>query len=130
MAQITLKINDRSYEMTCDDGQEEHLSKLAEHVDERMRQLAGSVGQVGEARLLIMASLLITDELYDAYRQIHVLDASGDGAGDGTGDGADGEADDADDSELEAEVAAALESSAERIEAMAARLAVVENRGA
>jgi len=123
VAQITLKINDRSYEMTCDDGQEEHLRKLAEHVDERMRQLAGSVGQVGEARLLIMASLLITDELYDAYRQIHVLDASGDGAG----DGANGEADD---SELEAEIAAALESSAERIEAMAARLAAVENRSA
>lgn len=121
MAQITLKINDRSYEMTCDDGQEEHLRKLAEHVDERMRQLAGSVGQVGEARLLIMASLLITDELYDAYRQIHVLDAEGDA------DGGNGEADD---SELEAEIAAALESSAERIEAMAARLGAVENRGA
>ncbi len=119
MAQITLKINDRSYEMTCDDGQEEHLRKLAEHVDERMQELASSVGQVGEARLLIMASLLITDELYDAYRQIHLLDVEGEDA-----DSA------ADDPALEAEVAAALESSAERIEAMAARLAAVENRGA
>lgn len=117
MAQVTLKINDRSYEMTCDDGQEDHLRKLAEHVDERMQQLAGSVGQVGEARLLIMASLLITDELYDAYRQIDVLDGdSNNGA--------------ADNGALEAEVAAALESGAERIEAMAARLAAVENRGA
>jgi len=114
VAQVTLQINDRSYEMTCDDGQEDHLRKLAEHVDDRMRQLAGSVGQVGEARLLIMASLLIADELYDAYRQIHALDAAGNG-----GDGAvadDGAGDD------EAAVAA-LQSCAERIEAMAARLA-------
>ena len=123
MAQITLKINDRSHEMTCDDGQEEHLRKLAAHVDERMQELASSVGQVGEARLLIMASLLITDELYDAYHQIHMLDAQGEGDGAGANGAAENGA-------LESEVAAALESSAERIEAMAARLAAVENRGA
>jgi len=123
MAQITLKINDRSYEMTCDDGQEDHLRKLAEHVDERMQELASSVGQVGEARLLIMASLLIADELYDAYRQIHALDA-GDGDEVASPNGV------ADAGVLEAEIAAALESGAERIEALAARLAAVENRGA
>ena len=113
MAQVTLKINDRSYEMSCDDGQEDHLRKLAEHVDDRMRQLAGSVGQVGEARLLIMASLLIADELYDAYRQIHVLDGAGEGGGEPAEDDG-GEAEFA---------AAALHSCAERIEAMTARLA-------
>jgi len=114
VAQVTLKINDRSYEMTCDDGQEEHLHKLAGHVDERMRELAGSVGQVGEARLLIMASLLLADELYDAYRQIHLLDSAA----------ADAEIADAEtDGELAPEVAAvALTRCAERIEAMAARL--------
>lgn len=119
MAQITLKINDRSYEMTCDDGQEDHLRKLAAHVDERMQELAGSVGQVGEARLLIMSCLMITDELYDAFHQIHVLDAEG-----GSRNGV------AENGELEASVTATLESSAERIEAMAARLATVETRGA
>lgn len=112
MAQITLKINDRSYEMTCDDGQEDHLRRLAAHVDERMQELASTVGQVGEARLLIMASLMITDELFDAY---HQNQASGVESSNGA---------------LESEVSAALESSAERIETMAARLATVENRGA
>ena len=115
MAQIKLKINDRSYEMTCDDGQEDHLRRLAAHVDERMRELAGTVGQVGEARLLIMASLMITDELYDAYHQIQEG---------GVGNGA------PENGALESEVSAALESGAKRIEAMAARLATVENRGA
>lgn len=120
MALIKLKINDRSYEMTCDDGQEDHLRKLAAHVDERMRELAGTVGQVGEARLLIMASLMITDELYDAYDKIEVLE------GDAEGESVNGVAEKG---ALESECTAALESSAERIEAMAARLATVENRG-
>lgn len=126
MAQVTLKINDRSYEMTCDDGQEDHLRKLAAHVDDRMRQLAGSVGQVGEARLLIMASLLIADELYDAYRQVHELDAAGNsGAGVAEDNGvaeANGDGDEI--------FAAALQGCAERIEAMANRLAVVETHRA
>jgi cell division protein ZapA len=122
VAQVTLKINDRSYEMTCDDGQEDHLRKLAAHVDDRMRQLAGSVGQVGEARLLIMASLLIADELYDAYRQVHELDAAGNGAaGTAEDNGA------AEDNGTGDEVfAAALQGCAERIEAMAKRLAGAE----
>jgi cell division protein ZapA len=125
VAQVTLKINDRSYEMTCDDGQEDHLRKLAAHVDDRMRQLAGSVGQVGEARLLIMASLLIADELYDAYRQIHELDAAGNrGAGAAEDSGA------ADDEAGDEVFAAALLGCAERIDAMAKRLAVAETHRA
>lgn len=106
MGVATLTINGRNYEVSCDDGQEGHLQKLAEHVDERVRQLADSVGQVGEARLLVMASLLVADELYDAYRQIHLLnDAEGDRDTNG------------------GEAATALENCARRIEAIAERLA-------
>lgn len=106
MGVATLTINGRNYEVSCDDGQEGHLQKLAEHVDERVRQLADSVGQVGEARLLVMASLLVADELYDAYRQIHLLnDAESDQDASG------------------GEAAAALENCARRIEAIAERLA-------
>lgn len=121
MAQIKLKINDRTYEMTCDDGQENHLLKLAAHVDERMRELAGTVGQVGEARLLIMASLMISDELFDAHHRIQVLE------GDAEATASNGAAENG---ALESELAAALESGTERIEALAARLATAGNRGA
>lgn len=105
MAQIPLTINDRRYDVTCDDGQEGHLRKLAEHLDERVRDLAGSLGPVGEGRLLVMASLHVADELFEAYKQLHALKA-------GT------ETD-----EAEASAAAeALEAGAQRIEAIAARL--------
>ena len=69
MAQVRLTINGRSYEVGCDDGQEEHLARLAAFIDRRVGELAATVGQVGEARLLVMASLLIADELHDCRRE-------------------------------------------------------------
>ncbi|MFL5239566.1 MAG: cell division protein ZapA [Rhizomicrobium sp.] len=62
MAQVDVTVNDRSYRLTCDPGQEDHLRELAAHVDDKVSALAESVGQVGEARLLLMAALLITED--------------------------------------------------------------------
>ncbi len=75
MAQVALTVNGRAYQIACDDGQEDHLKDLAEYVDKRIQELVASVGQVGEARLLVMASLLIADELSEAFRQLDDLDA-------------------------------------------------------
>ena len=66
MAEVTLTINARDYKVTCDDGQEPHLLSLAGMIEDRVQGLIDSVGQVGEARLLMMASLLIADELKTA----------------------------------------------------------------
>ena len=63
MAQVDVAINGKSYKIACDDGQEDHLLELAANVDQRVQQLVASVGQVGDARLLVMACLLISDEL-------------------------------------------------------------------
>ena len=76
MAQISLNVHGRSYQVTCDDGQESHLLQLAQHIDGKMGELEGSVGQVGEQRLLFMACLLIADELFDAQRQVDGLKAA------------------------------------------------------
>ena len=65
MAEVEVTINGRSYLMGCDDGQEDHLLMLAKDVGRRVDELVASVGQVGDARLLLMTSLLIADELYD-----------------------------------------------------------------
>lgn len=73
MAQISVNINNRKYEIACDDGQEAHLKRLSEYVDKRMGELVAAVGQVGESRLLVMAALLLADELSDAYDQIEDL---------------------------------------------------------
>ncbi|MEE2655216.1 MAG: cell division protein ZapA [Pseudomonadota bacterium] len=67
MAQVDVLINGKSYNVGCDDGQEDHLLQLAGYVDQRIQDLVNSVGQVGDARLLVMASLLISDELSEIY---------------------------------------------------------------
>jgi cell division protein ZapA len=69
MAQVSIKINNRKYQVACDDGQEAHLTRLGNYVDKRLNELIAAVGQVGEARLLVMVSLLLTDELSDLYSE-------------------------------------------------------------
>lgn len=70
MAQVTVNINGRGYQIACDDGQEEHLAKLAAYVNKRMSELTAAMGQIGDTRLLVMVCLLIADELSDAYKAL------------------------------------------------------------
>ncbi len=67
MAELSISINGRRYSVACEDGQEEHLGRLARYLDDRVGELAKTVGQVGDARLLVLAGLLIADELSEAY---------------------------------------------------------------
>jgi cell division protein ZapA len=67
MAQIRVEINGRSYEIACDDGEEEHVAELGRYVSRKVGELSAQLGQIGDARLLVMAALLITDELSEAY---------------------------------------------------------------
>jgi cell division protein ZapA len=65
MAQVTVTIQGRAYDLACDDGQEAHLLALAQELDSRARRLSSALGQIGEARLLLLSALLIADELYE-----------------------------------------------------------------
>ena len=65
MPLVNVMVNSRAYTIACDDGEEEHLKELAAHVDQKAREVLGSVGQVGDARMLLMAALLIADERHE-----------------------------------------------------------------
>ena len=95
----------RRYPIACDDGQEAHVTRLAEYIDKRLGQLASKAGpQTGEALLLVMTSILIADELTEAYDEMTELRAKAEGAEQG------------------AKLGKGLEALAKRVEAMAARL--------
>lgn len=108
MAHVTVTINGRQYQVACDDGQEAHLSRLGTYVDNRVRELVAAVGQAGDARLLVMVSLLLADELSDAYSELDSIRKKSEGV--------------ARIIESEEKVSRALENVAERIEGIAADL--------
>jgi cell division protein ZapA len=65
MSQVSVTINGHPYKLACDDGQEPRIRRLAQYVDARVGEFVKSIGQVGEARLLLLAALVIADELSD-----------------------------------------------------------------
>ncbi|ABS63724.1 protein of unknown function DUF710 [Parvibaculum lavamentivorans DS-1] len=74
MGQVKVSINDRSYSVACGDGEEAHVRELASHINRHVVSLAQEVGQVGDARLLLMAGLLVADELSDALQKTKLLE--------------------------------------------------------
>jgi cell division protein ZapA len=111
MPLVNVLLNGRAYTIACDDGEEDHVRELGQDLDKRVRELVSSVGQVGEARLLIMAGIIMADELAEALtklqereKEIATLKSDGGLA------------------EQEERAALALESAAARVEAIAASL--------
>lgn len=64
MAQVTLRINGYSYLVGCEDGQESHLEAMGAALQGRIDR-ARALGQQGEARMLLLAALLLADDLHD-----------------------------------------------------------------
>jgi cell division protein ZapA len=74
MATVTVSINGRNYRMACDDGQEEHLTRLAKDLDGRIAQLRNDFGEIGDMRLTVMAALTIADELREQRGQLRRIE--------------------------------------------------------
>jgi cell division protein ZapA len=79
VAQVGVAINGRTYQIACDDGQEEHLKQLAAYVDKRVAELIAAVGQVGDMRLLVMTALILADELSEMADDLGKMRAQHDG---------------------------------------------------
>ena len=117
MPLVNIMVNGRAYTVACDDGEEEHLKELGTQVDVKVRELLGSVGQVGDQRLILMAALLLADEHHAMETRVAETDAAA-----GSAERHQHELD----SKLnksESFAADALEAAAKRIENIAARLA-------
>ena len=74
MSHINVTINGRQYRMACEEGQEVRLLKLAENLEARVDSLRGKFGEIGDARLTVMAALTVCDELLDANHRIRALE--------------------------------------------------------
>ncbi|MBX5453279.1 MAG: cell division protein ZapA [Acidobacteriia bacterium] len=77
MAQVTVRINGYAYTVGCEDGQEAHLQAMAQQVDERIERIKAVAGPSGEARLLMLAALLLADELHDLKKAMEAANHNG-----------------------------------------------------
>ncbi|MDD1527841.1 MULTISPECIES: cell division protein ZapA [Bradyrhizobium] len=74
MSHINVTINGRQYRMACEEGQEVRLLKLAESLETRIQSLRGKFGEIGDARLTVMAALTVCDELVDAGNRVRTME--------------------------------------------------------
>lgn len=70
MATVTVTIDGKGYRMACDEGQEEHLSGLADRFDQYVTHLKSSFGEIGDLRLTVMAGIMVMDELAETQKRI------------------------------------------------------------
>lgn len=117
MAQVTVTIDNKTYRMACDEGQEEHLTDLAQRFDRYVGHLKDSFGEIGDQRITVMAGIMVMDELSELQKRVKGMESELNTLRK-TRDEALTKAD-----KNDSAVTGALASLAERIEALATKLA-------
>ena len=70
MANVNIKFNGKEFLLSCDDGQEDHLEELSNHLNEKFEGLKNDVGNIGENKLLLITSIKIMDEYFETKKKI------------------------------------------------------------
>jgi len=77
MAQVTLRINGYAYTLGCKDGEEKHLEAMAAEVGRRIEGVRLAAGPSGESRMLVMAALLMADDIFELRSRLNAAEAGG-----------------------------------------------------
>ena len=70
MANVSIKFNNKDYLLSCDDGQEENLEKLANHLNLKFQALTKSLGNLGENKLLLITAIQMADDYFDLFQKV------------------------------------------------------------
>ena len=70
MANVNIKFNNKDYLLSCDDGQEENLKELANHLDSKYNELKKNLGNIGENKLLLITSIQMVDDYFDLFQKV------------------------------------------------------------
>ena len=70
MANVNIKFNNKDYLLSCDDGQEENLKKLASHLDIKYSELKKNLGNIGENKLLLITAIKMVDDYFDLLTKV------------------------------------------------------------
>tara|TARA_Y100000590_G_scaffold307802_1_gene347523 strand:- start:175 stop:627 length:453 start_codon:yes stop_codon:yes gene_type:complete len=69
MANVNIRFNNKDYLLSCDQGQEENLKKLANHLDSKYSKLKKSLGNIGENKLLLITAIQMVDDYFDLFQK-------------------------------------------------------------
>ena len=72
MANVNIKFNGKDFLLSCDDGQEEHLEELANHLGDKFDKLKSDLGNIGENKLLLITSIKIMDEYFETKKKVDI----------------------------------------------------------
>ena len=72
MANVNIKFNGKNFLLSCDDGQEEHLEELANHLSNKFDKLKSDLGNIGENKLLLITSIKIMDEYFETKKKVYI----------------------------------------------------------
>jgi Uncharacterized protein conserved in bacteria len=70
MANVTINFNGKEFLLSCEDGQEEHLQELSNHLAEKFNQHKLKLGNLGESKLLLITSITLMDEYFETRKNI------------------------------------------------------------
>ena len=73
MADVDININERTYRISCKDGEEKRINVLAEKINNEVKLLVEKIGQLGEARMILLASLVLLDKADERENDVEEL---------------------------------------------------------
>lgn len=62
MPEVKITIGGRQFDVACQEGEESYLHAAAKMLDDEAQVLADAVGRMAEARMLLMAGLMLADK--------------------------------------------------------------------
>ena len=70
MANVNVRFNNKDYLLSCDEGQEENLKTLSNHLNTKYNELKKNLGNIGESKLLLITSIKIVDDYFDLLEKV------------------------------------------------------------
>ncbi|GFE49932.1 cell division protein ZapA [Roseobacter cerasinus] len=75
MPEVTINIGGRQFQVACQQGEEHYLQTAAKMLDDEAQVLADQVGRMPEARMLLMAGLMLADKTANVEDQVAEVQA-------------------------------------------------------
>jgi cell division protein ZapA len=75
MPEVTIHIGGRGFDVSCQEGEEDYLHSAAKMLDDEAQVLSDQIGRMPEARMLLMAGLMLADRTAAVEDRIKEVEA-------------------------------------------------------